>query len=202
MTEKVKLLILGPPACGKSNISNVLAGYEPRSEYRETAGARVVQFDCENLNVGRRVTANVELWDVSGNLSFQSCWPAIYKDASGIIFVFDGNVQDQQKVLEFWWVNFANNTGVDPSCCTIFCHTSEPAAQSKGIPPMLKFDVSTATPPPAVNNIDRVYTVELVKHDVWWLQFTVKRVTKEQQQPKKVSVEYPSQAGKTIFTTA
>ena len=49
-----------------------------------------------NLNVnGRMVRADVELWDSSGNHGFEASWPAIARDAHGVIFVFDPQKEDQ-----------------------------------------------------------------------------------------------------------
>lgn len=40
-------------------------------------------------HTGGSSKASVELWDTSGNARYQSCWPAIMKDAHGILFVFN-----------------------------------------------------------------------------------------------------------------
>tara|TARA_B110000285_G_scaffold213754_1_gene258396 strand:- start:700 stop:825 length:126 start_codon:yes stop_codon:yes gene_type:complete len=32
---------------------------------------------------------NLELWDVSGDFSNEKSWPAIQKDADGVMFVYD-----------------------------------------------------------------------------------------------------------------
>ena len=31
---------------------------------------------------------DVELWDTSGNLRFDNCWPALAREAHGVMFVF------------------------------------------------------------------------------------------------------------------
>ena len=31
---------------------------------------------------------DVELWDTSGNLRFENCWPALAREAHGVMFVF------------------------------------------------------------------------------------------------------------------
>ena len=41
------------------------------------------------------VRADVELWDSSGNHGFESSWPAIPRDAHGVIFVFDPQREEQ-----------------------------------------------------------------------------------------------------------
>ncbi len=56
---------------------------------------RPIRF-CSNLNVNsRNVRADVELWDSSGDVRFQSCWPAIRQDTHGVIFVFDPQREEQ-----------------------------------------------------------------------------------------------------------
>ena len=39
--------------------------------------------------LNRYVNVEVELWDTSGNLKFQSHWPALSNDANGVVFVFN-----------------------------------------------------------------------------------------------------------------
>ena len=36
----------------------------------------------------RMAKVDVELWDTSGNVRFEKCWPALAREAHGVIFVF------------------------------------------------------------------------------------------------------------------
>ena len=65
-----------------------------------------------NRYTGGSSKASVELWDVSGHSRYQSCWPAIMKDANGVLFVFNPEVKNQDKELDNWHKSFALPTKV------------------------------------------------------------------------------------------
>jgi Rab family protein len=91
--------------------------------------------------VGKGTRAVVELWDVGGSTTFQSCWPAIYRKADGIIFVMNPEVKNQERELEFWHKSFAVPAEIPAKHCLIFCHHSAPpeaAVGDKAVPPMPK----------------------------------------------------------------
>ena len=77
----------------------------PVSEhYRPTHVVRILEFESPNLNVNNRFArADVELWDASGNHSFEASWPAIARDAHGVIFVFDPERERDARRVEIQW---------------------------------------------------------------------------------------------------
>jgi len=42
---------------------------------------------------------NLELWDVSGDFSNEKSWPAIQKDADGVMFVYDPAQPNHEDIL-------------------------------------------------------------------------------------------------------
>eukprot|EP00916_Digyalum_oweni_P004496 GHVL01007960.1.p1 GENE.GHVL01007960.1~~GHVL01007960.1.p1 ORF type:complete len:163 (+),score=32.82 GHVL01007960.1:15-503(+) len=84
MIEKLKIIVIGPPASGKTTISNVLAGLNDNGPISTTKGCRILEFEIisENENIF------IELWDI-GNVEniFEICR---YR-ADGIILIFDEN---------------------------------------------------------------------------------------------------------------
>ena len=43
----------------------------------------------QNVEVKNRMAkVDVELWDTSGNSKFDNCWPALAREAHGVMFVF------------------------------------------------------------------------------------------------------------------
>lgn len=61
---KVKILVIGPEASGKSTIVNYLADKQNvlESPYRPTSGVRIVEHET---HVDNRLVS-IEFWDVSG----------------------------------------------------------------------------------------------------------------------------------------
>jgi len=134
---KAKVLVVGPPKCGKTVLSNFLSDTIENivQEYRPTKGVRIVEFERRNLNVkGRRVDAEVELWDCGSTGNSESCWPIFAKDVNGLIFVFNqeldvtggsssAKMSDEaskhQKSLEKLYNHFVRQEGVRDSQCLV-----------------------------------------------------------------------------------
>ncbi|XP_063882357.1 intraflagellar transport protein 22 homolog isoform X2 [Scylla paramamosain] len=134
MHNKVKILIVGPPECGKTTLTNFLseAGEVGGGGYRPTKGCRIVEFEIPNLNVNNMTTkVEVELWDVSGDRRFESCWPAIQRGCNGVVFVYNPGRDDQARILDSLYNQFAAQQGVREAQCIVFCH-HKPGVQGKG----------------------------------------------------------------------
>ena len=66
MNNKLKVLLVGPKACGKSTIANFLMGQQESlvtERYDPTVGVRILEND---ISFGS-LTISVELWDASGD---------------------------------------------------------------------------------------------------------------------------------------
>jgi hypothetical protein len=102
----LKVLLVGPSKSGKSRIANYFGGLADSIDlttgtYEPTHGVRIIEVERE---VPGRGVLRAEIWDVSGNTSFEGCWPAISKDAMGTILCFNGADEVQQQSLELWFV--------------------------------------------------------------------------------------------------
>ncbi|XP_075220125.1 intraflagellar transport protein 22 homolog isoform X2 [Lycorma delicatula] len=123
---KLKTVIIGPSNSGKSTIANYLSDATDISggDYRPTKGVRIVEFETQNLNVNNRnAAAEIELWDCSGNKMYENCWPACYRDAQGIIFVYDADSDEQLTELDEYFDNFVVQSGIDHNNCLIIAHS-------------------------------------------------------------------------------
>ena len=56
--------------------------------------------------------AEVELWDSSGSNQYETCWPAIQRDAHGVIFVFNPDSAAQAKQLDTFHQAFIQGTSL------------------------------------------------------------------------------------------
>jgi GTPase SAR1 family protein len=65
--QRLKICVVGPKGCGKTSISNFLAGQTQSlstdGKYDPTAGVRILEFETR---VGQG-PVNIELWDASGD---------------------------------------------------------------------------------------------------------------------------------------
>ena len=121
---------------GKTVLANFLADATetPISEkYRPTRALRIVEFESGNLNVNNRFArAEVELWDVSGDPSARSCWPAVKKDAHGVVFVFDPASEEQARGLEPFYEYLVEKGGISETQCVVFASCRPDGKVSRG----------------------------------------------------------------------
>ncbi|XP_045172377.1 intraflagellar transport protein 22 homolog [Mercenaria mercenaria] len=123
---KAKILVLGPCESGKTALSNFLADATDTSsgEYHPTQGVRILEFENHNPGAGhgRQSAVEVELWDCSGDKKFEACWPAMAKDTTGIIFVYNPDQPNHDKDLENWYAYFIDDQGIKETSCCVFAH--------------------------------------------------------------------------------
>ena len=120
--SKVKILLVGPCNTGKSTIANLLADISegPSPNYKPTKGCRIVEFEKDApLAVKKQFAGKifVELWDTSGDLEYEKCWPAILKGAQGIVFCYNPKNANTEKDMEFFINNFAKSAKILPKQC-------------------------------------------------------------------------------------
>lgn len=130
--DKIKIVLVGPKECGKTCIANFFAGDKTvlTSEYRPTIAARIREFD---MAYSRNRTASIELWDLSGDVNFENCWPACSQDLNGVIIVVDNDSRTLQKDLEFWYSSFVKANNLEDSCCMVIAHSKDPSSSKSEI---------------------------------------------------------------------
>mmetsp|Transcript_119932 Transcript_119932/g.339971 ORF Transcript_119932/g.339971 Transcript_119932/m.339971 type:complete len:195 (+) Transcript_119932:76-660(+) len=145
-----KVLVIGPCEAGKSIISNVLAEVtETVSEsYRPTVGVRVLEIDVEV----RSQRVSVELWDVSGDTKYQKCWPAIKKDATGVVLVYNPEKHQEQE-LEQWLQWFPRSLNMSPNQVMVIQSTRRQDVPRRAAPLSAKL-ANQGVGPPAVVSAD------------------------------------------------
>ncbi|XP_033627965.1 intraflagellar transport protein 22 homolog [Asterias rubens] len=128
---KAKILVVGPCESGKSVISNFLADATETSggEYHPTQGVRILEFESNSNQIGARSSAEVELWDCSGDQKFDECWPAIMKDANGVVIVYNPDVPTHERELDMWYSHFVVQQALRETNCLIMGHV-KPSAKN------------------------------------------------------------------------
>ena len=79
----------------------------------------------------KNVKAEVEMWDTSGSNQFEGCWPAIQRDAHGIIFVFDPDNAAQARHLDSFHQAFVQGKNIPDTGCVVFAHFLSSSSQVK-----------------------------------------------------------------------
>lgn len=128
----LKILVVGPKRSGKSAIANLLAGPDSPEgmriagiPYDETAGCRILEFDF-SAERGSSNKIPIELWDCSGDLMYESCWPAIKQGAKGVVLVFNPENAAQASEMNQWFDWFVLKGGLQPEQCLVLANECEP----------------------------------------------------------------------------
>ncbi|GFS02560.1 intraflagellar transport protein 22 homolog [Elysia marginata] len=121
--SKAKVIVVGPCEAGKTVLCNFLADATEFSggEYHPTQGVRIVEFETNGPD-NSRSALDVELWDCSGHRRFESCWPAMIRDASGAIFVYNPDVPNHDKELDTWYNFIIGNQHLKDNQCYVYAH--------------------------------------------------------------------------------
>ncbi|XP_075877793.1 intraflagellar transport protein 22 homolog [Nelusetta ayraudi] len=121
---KTKILFTGPSECGKTVLANFLSDTTENigGEYRPTQGIRILEFESQTEGSGNKTVCEVELWDCSGDFKFESCWPAVMKDSSGVVIVFNPDVPSHLKEIETWYSMFISAQGLQDNQCLLIAH--------------------------------------------------------------------------------
>ena len=124
-SARAKVLVIGPKRCGKTRIADFLAGHmdAPNFEvYKPTKGSRILEFE-QTVQAGKKsVAMQVELWDCSGDRQYESCWPAILRDAMGVVLVYDPTIKEQEKDIELWYKTYTARLGLKDAQIMLCAH--------------------------------------------------------------------------------
>ncbi|XP_070701721.1 intraflagellar transport protein 22 homolog [Pempheris klunzingeri] len=118
---KAKILLIGPSESGKTVLANFLSDTAENvgGEYTPTQGVRILEFESQPEG---NSTCEVELWDCSGDFKFESCWPALLKDSSGVVIIFNPDVPSHLKEIETWHSMFISTQGLQDNQCLLVAH--------------------------------------------------------------------------------
>jgi len=100
---KYKVLILGPPAVGKTSLLGRFVNEEFRVDYRSTIGAKFLTKEISiSGNKEHNNTAQLSLWDVGGQPTFIDLRTTFYRGANGALIVFDLIREKTFDEIEAW----------------------------------------------------------------------------------------------------
>ena len=99
-------------------------------KYNPTVGVRIVEFDYKS--------EAIEIWDSSGDHSYESCWAAIMNDADAVLLVYNPEAAGQDQQLGDWYEYFVKRNGLRDEQCLIFAHRQTQNSESRFRPRKLE----------------------------------------------------------------
>ncbi|XP_002722866.1 intraflagellar transport protein 22 homolog isoform X2 [Oryctolagus cuniculus] len=134
---KAKILFVGPCESGKTVLANFLTESSDIAEYNPTQGVRIVEFEDPQLaSNSKGAGCEFELWDCGGDTKFEACWPALMKDAQGVVIVFNADVPSHLQEIEMWHSCFVQQQPLQDSQCLLIAHHKPGSAAQKGSLPL------------------------------------------------------------------
>jgi len=135
--SSIKLLLVGPSESGKTTVANFLSeqtdhlgSEESKRKYTATKGVRILEFERELRGASQQARSwgggndkvAIELWDCSGDQVYESCWPAIMKDADAVLIMYNPDKRGDEASVGLWYEWFVKNNGIPNERCLVFAH--------------------------------------------------------------------------------
>lgn len=107
---KFKIILLGDVSVGKTSLLTYFIENKFTEEYKATISA---EFKTKILNVSQNVQASLNIWDTAGNERFKSITKQYFRDADGVILVYDIGRRETFNNIKFWIDEIENNSNKD-----------------------------------------------------------------------------------------
>lgn len=105
-----KVILLGNIAVGKTCILNRFCSNSFSSDYKCTVG---VEFKVKSLSVDDSTIADLKIWDTCGDEKYRTLTKQYYREANGVILVFDLTQRETFVKLEYWLEDIRINAPED-----------------------------------------------------------------------------------------
>jgi len=118
---------------GKTVLANFLTESSDITEYNPTQGVRILEFENPHVTSNAKGTGcEFELWDCGGDPKFESCWPALMKDAHGVVIIFNADLPSHLKEIEMWYSCFVQQQFLQDPRCLLIAHHKPGSGSDKG----------------------------------------------------------------------
>ena len=102
-----KIILVGDSNVGKTSLINRFMGFEFQENYACTINA---DFKIKTLSIDQLTGAELTVWDTCGQEKFRSITRQYFRDAHGVILVYDVSNENSFKGLNVWLNEIKNNT--------------------------------------------------------------------------------------------
>ena len=109
--QKCQFIIIGDATVGKTSILNRFSDGTFNSNYLATVGLENITKD----EVIDDKTIRIKIWDTAGQERYKSLAKSFYRNAEGVILVYDVTNLETYENLKFWLESIKNNMESDMS---------------------------------------------------------------------------------------
>ena len=96
---RFKVVLLGNVAVGKTSILNRYVDNKYSKDYHCNVG---VEFKVKSVSVNQSTIADLKIWDTCGDEKYRAITKQYYRDAQGIILVYDLTQRETYEKLNDW----------------------------------------------------------------------------------------------------
>ena len=101
-----KIILVGDSAVGKTSLVNRFMG----SEFQDNISCTInADFKLKSISLDASTGVDLTVWDTCGQEKYRSMTRQYFKDAQGVILVFDVNNENSFKGLSLWLNEIKNN---------------------------------------------------------------------------------------------
>ena len=108
MDIKIKVIIIGEPAVGKTSLVKNYVSRQFANDYRASIGTNLF---TKNISLNSGINATIQIWDIAGQERWTQMRHIYYKGTHGAIIVADltrKNTFDQ--IEKFWYPDLQENS--------------------------------------------------------------------------------------------
>ena len=104
---ELRIILVGDSNVGKTSLINRFMGNDFQENYQCTIN---VDFKIKTITFSSSIAAELKIWDTCGQERFKSLTSKYFKDAHGVVLVFDVSDLSTFKNLSFWLKEIKNNS--------------------------------------------------------------------------------------------
>ena len=121
VTHQFKVIMLGDVAVGKTSLVTRFVDNEFKSAYHCTVG---VEYKVKSLKIDPYTNVNLKIWDTCGEEKYRTITRQYYRDANGVVLVFDLTNKNSFDKLS-GWLNDIKEYGPKDTCIILVGNKSD-----------------------------------------------------------------------------
>ena len=112
MEFKLKIIIIGEPAVGKTSLVKKFVSGQFANDYRASIGTNIF---TKKINLNSGINVKIHIWDIAGQERWISMRTIYYKGTDGVLIVADLTRKNTfEQIEKFWYPDLKKNNISSP----------------------------------------------------------------------------------------